>query len=133
MAGIAAVARAIHQRQVAEHGGSNEIRDEGLLLSALARPERAFAYQRPKPTIAFLAALYADGICNTHPFIDGNKRVALVVCQLFLELNGYILNASQKEKYCAFMQLATGKQDTSQLRSWLAKNLIPKKRTSPSE
>lgn len=71
--------RAIHERQVSEHGGSAGLRDEGLLLSALARPRHLLAYGDPPPDAAALAAAYAFGIIRNHPFTDGNKRTALVL------------------------------------------------------
>ncbi len=86
---------AIHQRQIVEHGGAKGVRDENLLLSALARPQNILAYEDAEPDIARLAAAYAFGIAQNHPFIDGNKRVALVVCSTFLKLNGWNLVATQ--------------------------------------
>jgi len=79
------VVEAIHLRQIAEHGGSEGVRDTGLLSSALARPKNLFAYSNPKPDLAALAASYAFGIVKNHPFVDGNKRTAYVVCGTFLE------------------------------------------------
>src|SRR2546422_11485639 len=94
--------REIHQRQIAEHGGSLGIRDEGLLLSALARPQNLLAYGED-PDLAALAAAYAFGIARNHPFIDGNKRTALVTARTFLLLNDADLEASQEEKYITFL------------------------------
>src|ERR671917_2433599 len=99
---------AIHHRQIAEHGGSEGLRDEGLLLSALARPQNLFAYGEPPPDLAALAASYAFGIARNHPFIDGNKRVALVAARTFLLVNGVDLEAAQEEKYVTFLRLAEG-------------------------
>ncbi len=73
---------AIHKRQIAEHGGSDGVRDEGLLLSALARPQNLFAYSKKTPDISALAASLTYGIAKNHPFIDGNKRTALVFSQV---------------------------------------------------
>lgn len=75
--------RAIHKRQIAEHGGSDGLRDEGLLSSALARPKNLLAYGEPPPDLASLAAAYAYGIARNHPFVDGNKRTALVAARTF--------------------------------------------------
>ncbi|MBF0622808.1 MAG: type II toxin-antitoxin system death-on-curing family toxin [Magnetococcales bacterium] len=99
---------AIHNRQLAEHGGPPGLRDEGLLDSALARPENLLVYSDIKPSIERLAAAYAYGIIRNHPFVDGNKRVAYVVCLLFLKLNGRSIKLSDLEKYNAFMALADG-------------------------
>src|SRR6188768_3668926 len=89
---------AIHHRQIAEHGGSEGLRDEGLLLSALARPQNLLAYGEPAPDSASLAAAYAYGIARDHPFVDGNKRTALVAARTFLILNEVDLKATQDDK-----------------------------------
>lgn len=111
--------RAIHSRQIAEHGGSPGLRDEGLLLSALARPQNLAAYGDPAPDLAALAAAYAHGIARNHPFIDGNKRVALVAARTFLLINGADLEASQEEKYVTFLRLAEGGLSEDELAGWL--------------
>ncbi|MBF0436020.1 MAG: type II toxin-antitoxin system death-on-curing family toxin [Magnetococcales bacterium] len=113
------VALAIHKRQLAEHGGGEGLRDEGLLESALARPVNRQAYGDPPPTLAELAASYAFGMARNHPFIDGNKRVAYVVCLLFLRLNGKQLVAPGVEKYRVFLSLAQGAMGEEELASWL--------------
>src|SRR3954447_2101174 len=77
----------VHNRQLAEHGGPEGVRDMNALESALARPRNLLAYG-DKPSLFRLAAAYAAGIAKNHPFLDGNKRTALVVCMTFLELNG---------------------------------------------
>ena len=114
---------AIHKRQIAEHGGSDGARDEGLLLSALARPQNLPAYSEETPDIAQLAAALAYGIAKNHPFIDGNKRTTLVVSRTFLLLNGFNLNASQEEKYLTFLKLAEGNLSEEELAEWIRKNL----------
>ena len=86
-----AVVLAVHEEQLAEHGGAVGIRDLGLLQSALARPQHLVAYG--KPDVAALAAAYGYGIARNHPFMDGNKRTAFTVTELFLTLNGYELLA----------------------------------------
>ncbi len=98
---------AIHKRQIAEHGGSDGVRDEGLLLSALARPQNVLAYTDDADIAAFAGA-YAFGTTKNHPFLDGNKRTALAVMRTFLQLNGCIFSASQEEKYTTFLKLAEG-------------------------
>jgi death on curing protein len=114
-----ALALAIHKRQLAEHGGLDGVRDPGLLQSALARARHLFAYNDPTPPLAALAAAYAFGIARNHPFIDGNKRTAAVVCETFLELNGLSINASDDELYPVFLDLAAGSFTEDQLASWL--------------
>ena len=119
------VVLAIHRRQLAEHGGSDGVRDAGLLSSALARPRNLFAYGEPVPDVAALAASYAYGIAKNHPFVDGNKRTALVVSRTFLALNGFDLAASQEEKYRTFLSLAEGSLSEGDLAEWLRQRLLP--------
>jgi death on curing protein len=115
--------KAIHQRQIAEQGGSPGLRDEGLLKSALARPHNLLAYSEQDPDFAQLAASYAHGIARNHPFIDGNKRTALIAARTFLLLNGRDLEASQEDKYLTFMRLAEGVISEPQLADWIRQNL----------
>jgi death-on-curing protein len=117
------VVRAIHRRQLAEHGGSGGIRDEGLLLSALHRPIDAGRYADPPPDLATLAAAYAFGIARNHPFVDGNKRVAYVVCRLFLILNGWDFEAERSEAFETFLALAAGRTSEAELADWLRSRL----------
>ena len=114
---------AINHRQISEHGGSEGLRDERLLTSALARPQNFFAYAQPPPDLAALAAAYAYGIARDHPFVDGNKRTALVAVRTFLLLNGVNLQASQDEKYLTFLQLAQGTLMEEQLADWIRKRI----------
>jgi death on curing protein len=114
---------AIHQRQISEHGGSEGLRDEGLLASALARPQNVLAYAQPPPDLAVLAAAYAYGIARNRPFVDGNKRTALVAARTFLLLNGVNLEANQDEKYLTFLQLAQGTLTEEQLADWIRKRI----------
>ena len=81
-----ALALALHERQLAEHGGGTGVRDEGLLESALAKPQQLFAYGDPPPDLAGLAASLAFGLARNHPFVDGNKRSAFVAAELFLRV-----------------------------------------------
>lgn len=113
---------AIHRRQLAEHGGGDGVRDPGLLESALARP-RNVAVCESEADIARLAAAYAFGIAKNHPFVDGNKRTALVACRTFLVLNGYQLYASGADKYLTFVSLAEGAITEEELTEWLRKNV----------
>jgi death-on-curing protein len=111
--------RAVHSRQISEHGGRPGIRDEGLLLSALARPQNLSVYGDPPPDLAALAASYAFGIARNHPFIDGNKRVALVAARTFLLINYADLEATQEEKYLTFLRLAEGGLSEDELAEWI--------------
>ena len=121
----AEVARAIHARQLAEHGGIEGIRDEGLLSSALARARQHFRYSANSPDAAALAAAYAYGIAMNHPFLDGNKRTATVVLETFVELNGHVLTASEEDMYVAIMGLASGETSEEQLADWIRGKLRP--------
>ena len=111
------LAIAIHQRSLAEHGGSDGIRDKGLLESALFRPQNLLAYS--EPTIFDLAAAYGYGITQNHPFIDGNKRTSYVVMRTFLKLNGYDIKASAIEKYEIWLRLADSKISEAELGKWI--------------
>jgi death-on-curing protein len=114
---------AIHHRQIAEHGGSEGLRDEGLLLSALARPQNLLAYGEPAPDLASLAAAYAYGIVRNHPFVDGNKRTALVAARTFLILNGVDLEATQDDKVLTFLNLAEGVISEEELTDWIRRRI----------
>src|SRR5687768_18597307 len=114
---------AIHHRQIAEHGGSERLRDEGLLSSTLARPQNLLAYGEPLPDLASLAAAYAYGIARNHPFVDGNKRTALVAARTFLILNGVDLNATQDDKFLIFVNLAKGSISEEQLADWIRERI----------
>jgi len=113
------VVYAIHRRQLAEHGGAEGIRDANVLLSALSRPLNLLHYGETKPDFAALAASYAFGMARNHPFVDGNKRTALVVCRTFLKMNGVDISATQEEKYRTFLQLAAGSLTEEELADWL--------------
>jgi len=114
---------AIHGRQLAEHGGLEGIRDHGLLSSAMARPRNLLAYGEPKSDIAALAACYAFGIIKNHPFVDGNKRTAYVLCRTFLKLNGFDIDATDIEKYETFLAVAEGALNEEQLIQWIRSKL----------
>jgi len=113
---------AIHNRQLAEHGGGEGVRDLGLLGSALARPQNIAAYE-PDADAARLAAAYAFGIAKNHPFIDGNKRTAYVVMETFIIKNGFQLTASPSDKYTTFLSLAEGSLSEDELAQWLRERI----------
>ena len=114
---------AIHDSQLAEHGGSTGVRDAGLLESALARPQNLAAYEAPD--VAALAAAYAFGISRNHPFVDGNKRTAYVVAELFAALNGFDVVASDADVVLHTEQLASGRVSEQEYAEWIRKNLEP--------
>ena len=106
---------------LAEHGGAAGVRDMGLLESALARPRNRRAYDRRADVFA-LGAAYAYGLARNHPFVDGNKRVALVAAALFLELNGWSLEAPEVETAVIFEALAADATRETDLATWLQKH-----------
>lgn len=119
-----AAVRAMHAALLAEHGGRPGVRDAALLSSALARPRNRRAYGA-SATRFDLAAAYGFGIIKNHPFIDGNKRVALMVMVVFLEINGYRLDAPEVEAADVILRLAAGKLGEKELAGWLKANSVP--------
>ena len=111
----------LHGESLAEHGGGAGLRDEGLLDSALARPQNVLAYASPKapPDVATLAASYAVGLAKNHPFVDGNKRAAFLATGLFLYLNGYRLSASQAEATLTVLGVASSDITEEEFAEWL--------------
>ena len=114
----------IHKRQLAEHGGLDGIRDQGMLESALGRPQNLYVYSSPKPSLAQIAASYAFGIAKNHPFIDGNKRTALVVSELFLRLNKHTIKTTKEDMFATFLSLAEGALTEEQFAIWIAQHII---------
>lgn len=118
-----ALALAIHERQLSEHGGNPGVRDADLLESVLARPQQLHAYGNPEPDLAALAASLAHGLARNHPFIDGNKRTAAVACETFLVLNGMTLLADDFDLYPAYIALAEGSLSEVEFAVWLREHL----------
>ena len=113
---------AIHERQIAEHGGGTGVRDETLLESALARPLQLHAYGDPPPDMADLAAALAHGLVRNHPFVDGNKRTAWIACRMLLALNDVDISASADDKYLTMLALAEGSLAADEFAAWLRAN-----------
>lgn len=109
----------LHEESLALHGGACGLRDERLFDSALARPQQRAAYGDPPPDVAELAAAYASGLAQNHPFVDGNKRAAFLAVGLFLGLNGWRLRASQVDATLHVMALASGELDEAAFAGWL--------------
>ncbi len=117
----------LHEESLAEFGGSRGLRDEGLLDSALARPQNLLVYE-PATTIAALAASYGFGITKNHAFVDGNKRAGFLGIGLFLAINGYQLRANQLDAIQTMLELASGELKEDALAGWIRKNSAKLKR-----
>ena len=114
---------AIHDEQLAEHGGGVGVRDAGLLDSALARPQNRFGYD-PSVDLPTLAAAYAFGLARNHPFVDGNKRTAFVAAEVFLDLNGMTVTASDEQCVLTMVRLAAGEMEEADYAAWLRENSV---------
>jgi death-on-curing protein len=117
------VVLALHEEHLAEHGGSVGIRDRGLLESALFRPQNLISYG--DPDLAALAAAYGFGLARNHPFIDGNKRTAFTVMELFLALNGQELIADDPSCIVTILKLAEGSLTETEFADWIRANANP--------
>ncbi len=115
---------AVHEEQLAEHGGAAGVRDLGLFESALARPQNMAAYG--DPDVAALAASYGVGLAKNHPFIDGNKRTAFVAVELFLALNGHELVADDANCVLTMLSVAAGTLDELGFAAWLRTHSRPR-------
>jgi death-on-curing protein len=114
----------LHSESLATHGGREGMRDEGLLESALMRPQNIVAYADADntPDAATLAASYGVGIAKNHPFVDGNKRAAFLAVGMFLYLNGLRLHASQAEATLTMLAVAAGDMSEESFAAWLREN-----------
>src|SRR5947209_18289007 len=117
-----AVVLALHEEQLAEHGGSPGLRDEGLLESALGKPQNLLSYGQPD--LADLAAAYAVGLAKNHAFIDGNKRVSNVVTLTFLLLNGADLKTDDTEQVRVWLAIADGTMSEEHAADWIRKHMV---------
>jgi death on curing protein len=115
-------ANAIHDRQLAEHGGGIGLRDAGLLDSALTRPMNRWNYGEDDP--AELAAAYAYGVARNHPFVDGNKRTAWVLARLFLAINGHRLEFTAADAIKMMLALAAGELEEDVVAGWFRERLV---------
>jgi death on curing protein len=118
-----AVVLALHEGHLDEHGGAVGIRDRGLLESALFRPQNLADYG--EPDMAALAAAYGFGLAKNHPFMDGNKRTAFTVTELFLALNGYELMAEDASCVVTMLKLAEGSLSEEKLADWIRAHIRP--------
>lgn len=125
----ATVLRAVHEEQLAEHGGAPGTRDDGLFESALARPKNLAAYG--EPDVHALAAAHGVGLAKNHPFVDGNKRTAFVAVELFIELNGHELVASDADCVLTMLAVAAGRMDETAFAHWLRQHSRSRREHSP--
>jgi death-on-curing protein len=116
------VVGSIHFEQLNEHGGKHGLRDEGALESALARPQNKHAYEEDAD-LAYLAAAYACGIARSQGYVDGNKRTAFVVAQIFLGLNGYAFDATEDDVVDTMVRVADGKRSERTLADWIREHM----------
>jgi len=116
---------AVHEEQLAEHGGASGTRDMGLFESAIARPQNLAHYGAPDA--ADLAASYGCGIARNHPFVDGNKRTAFVAVELFLALNGHELPADDADCVLTMLAVAAGTLDEAAFAQWLREHVQNRK------
>jgi len=114
---------AAHDEQLEEHGGATGIRDRGLFESAMARPQNLAAYG--EPDAAALAAAYGFGLAKNHAFLDGNKRTAFVALELFLELNGFVLAADDRQCVVVMLSVASGAFSEAELAEWIRRHMRP--------
>jgi death-on-curing protein len=112
------VGEAVHIDQIREHGGRPGPRDEAALESALARPRQRLCYE-PRADLARLAASYGHGLATSHPFVDGNKRVAFLAMAVFLGLNGKTIEAPESEVVTVMVAVAAGELSEAELADWL--------------
>jgi death-on-curing protein len=119
----AELALAIHDRQLAEHGGGVGVRAADMLESALGRPQNKWAYG--EDDLCALAAAYAFGVARNHPFVDGNKRTAWVVARLFLVLNGVTIVFSAEDAIATVLALAAGALSEDELADWFRQHIQP--------
>jgi death-on-curing protein len=120
---LRAVVEAVHDAQLAEHGGASGVRDAGLLESALARPANLHAYG--ESALCLIAAAYAFGIVRDHPFVDGNERTAFLTAYVFLRLNGLDLVADEIGATTSMLALASGEMTQAEFATWLGDNAKP--------
>ena len=111
-----------HEQLIQNYGGKHGIRDNKLFESAIEQPKSTFKGEYLHDSIIKMAAAYGYHLCNNHPFVDGYKRIALVTMDVFLQRNGYQINASEKEAYKIMMQLSSGQLSKKDLTAWLKTN-----------
>jgi death on curing protein len=115
---------AIHDDQIRQHGGSYGVRDDGLIESALMRPQNRWRYEKGADLPA-LAASYAFGLAKNHGYVDGNKRVAFSAAYLFLALNGWEIETPEPDVVAAMLALASGEAGEEEFADWIRPRIVP--------
>jgi len=115
----------IHERILEAFGGSDGVRDLGALKSALDRPKAVFLGQELYPTVAEKAAVLLESLCQNHPFVDGNKRTAYAAAGLFLQENGWRLDAETEDAVGFMLSVAGGNLHKEEIRIWLEEHSVP--------
>ncbi len=115
----------IHDRLLNEFGGARGLRDEGALLAAVARPKATFGGQDLHPGVFEKAAVLLESLCQNHPFVDGNKRVAYTAAGLFLQENGWALDAETDDAVAFMFETASGKHPKDEIRIWIENHAVP--------
>ena len=110
--------------QIREHGGQHGLRDDGLLESALARPQHVWSYEA-NADLASLAAEYGFGLAKNHAFLDGNKRIAFVATNIFLILNGHEIEAAEPEVVDTMLRVADGRLSRDRFAEWIRGVIVP--------
>jgi death-on-curing protein len=118
------VGLAFHKQLIVDYGGLDGLRDEGLLESALAQPESTMFGAELHHNVFEMAAAYGYHLCQNHPFVDGNKRIAFVVMDTFLRINGWEVVAEERAIYTLMLALASGQIDKPHLAQWLRENCM---------
>lgn len=116
----------LHEEMIRRYGGLSGVRDAGLLESAIAMPQASFGGQHLHGTLAEKAAAYLFHLCMNHPFHDGNKRVALAAAGTFLGINGFIIDATPKEKYEITVAVASGRRSKEELTTFFTNHVMKK-------
>ncbi len=114
------IIEAIHDEQLAIHGGASGLRDAGMLESALDRPRNKWSYEQAE--LPELAAAYAYGMARNHPFVDGNKRTSLLALYTFLGINGIDFDVPEAEAATMILSLAAGEVSEESLARWIRDN-----------
>ena len=114
----------VHLDTIRAHGGLPGLRDENALESALARPRNRWVYGRTRD-LATLAGTYGFGLVRSHPYRDGNKRIAFLALAIFLGLNGYEIDAPEAEVVTVFVNLAAGRMSENALAKWIRGHIVP--------